>query len=243
MFPPGPLIAHRGASAHVPENTLAALSKAAEMGCRWVEVDVQVARDGGAVLMHDHTVDRTTEGSGAVAMITAAEVMGLRTRTPSGNGLTDEHPPSLEQALELCRDLDLGMVLEIKATWGIDNDDARRVAALLPSPAPAGLVVTSFSVEALRAFRQARPEVKLGLACLRVPRDPAETARALGLSAIHCNAAYTDRNDIARAREAGLDVAIATVNDGSLARRFLDDGVDGVMTDDPRLLGPIGKAA
>ena len=82
MRPAGPIIAHRGASLAEPENTLAALHRAADLGCGWVEIDAQVTRDGAVVLMHDHTVDRTTDGTGAVAMMTGAEILALRTRTP-----------------------------------------------------------------------------------------------------------------------------------------------------------------
>lgn len=237
MHTAGPLIAHRGASAHSPENTLAALSTAAEMGCGWVEIDAQVTRDGGVVLMHDHSVDRTTDGRGPVAMMANDDILRLRTRCPTTGNLLDESPPLLASALALCRHLDLGVVLEIKATWGIDADDAARVAAVVPQTAREKLLVTSFSVPALQAFHAARPDVALGLACLKVPPAPAEIAANLHLSAIHCNASYTDADDIRSVKAAGLDIAIATINQAEAAQRFLDAGADGVMTDDPRLLG------
>jgi glycerophosphoryl diester phosphodiesterase len=236
MHAAGPLIAHRGASAHSPENTLAALSAAADMGCGWVEIDAQVTRDGGVVLMHDHSVDRTTDGRGPVAMMELADFLRLRTRSPLTGALLEESPPSLASALALCRELDLGVVLEIKATWGIDADNAARIAAVVPEPEPRRLLVTSFSVSALRAFHAARPNVALGLACLKVPRAPEKIAGELHLSAIHCNADYTDANDIRAVKAAGLDIAIATINQAETAQRFLDAGADGVMTDEPRLL-------
>lgn len=237
MRPAGPLIAHRGASLLEPENTLAALDRAADLGCAWVEIDAQVTRDGGVVLMHDHTVDRTTEGSGPVAMLTAAEVLRLRTRAPHSQALTDHRPPTLDSALDLCRDRGLGMVLEIKATWGVDAEDARRVAMAVPATAPRDLIVTSFSVPALQAFRQARPDIPIGLACLRPPTDPGKMVDQLGLSAVHCNTLCTLPGDLPRLRDAGLEVAIATINDQDTARRFLEAGFHGVMTDDPTLLG------
>ena len=238
MRPAGPLIAHRGASLLEPENTLAALDRAADLGCSWVEIDAQVTRDGGVVLMHDHTVDRTTEGSGAVAMMTTAEILRLRTRTPRGHALSDHRPPTLDSALDLCRDRGLGMVLEIKATWGVDAEDARRVAMAVPTPTPLDLIVTSFSVPALQAFRQARPEIPIGLACLRPPTDPGAVIDQLGLSAVHCNTLCTRPEDFTRLRDAGLEIAIATINDRNQALDFLELGAHGVMTDDPTLLGP-----
>ena len=79
MPPAGPIIAHRGASADEPENTLAAFGRAADLDCRWIEIDAQVTHDGAVVLMHDHSVVRTTNGTGVVAMLfsTLALVSGL----------------------------------------------------------------------------------------------------------------------------------------------------------------------
>lgn len=237
MRPAGPLIAHRGASLAEPENTLAALDRAADLGCGWAEIDAQVTRDGAVVLMHDHTVDRTTDGTGAVAMMTGAEVLGLRTRTPRDGAFTEHKPPTLEAVLELCDRRNLGLVLEIKATWGVDAEDARQVAGVIPASAPEDLIVTSFSAPALEAFRDARPEIATGLACLRPPPEPEKIVERLGVAAIHCNTLCTRPEDFTRLRDAGLEIAIATINDRDQALGFLEMGAHGVMTDDPTLLG------
>jgi glycerophosphoryl diester phosphodiesterase len=94
--------AHRGAHSDAPENSLAAVRRAIEMGVDIVELDVQRTRDGGLVLMHDATVDRTTNGHGLVSVMTLAEVRALRLRTPDGT-LTDERVPTLEEAMRLVR--------------------------------------------------------------------------------------------------------------------------------------------
>lgn len=232
----GPLIAHRGASAIAPENTLEALRMAHGMGCGWVEIDAQVCADGTVVLMHDHTVERTTDGAGAVAMMLGEAVRDLTCTDPVTGAASSHRPPLLTDVIALCGELRLGLVLEIKPTWGIDGEDAERVAAVLPPEMPFPLLVTSFSTPVLRAFHVSRPDVPLGLACLKPPRDPARCARELALTAIHSNAAYTLGEDIRRMREAGLQTAVATVDDAHEARRFLDAGIDGVMTDRPDLL-------
>ncbi len=82
-----------------------------------------------------------------------------------------------------------------------------------------------------------RPDLPIGLACLRPPRDPAQAIARLGITAVHANAAYTGRDDIGRLRAAGLAVAVATVNDSGEVARFLELGAHGVMTDRPALLG------
>ncbi|WP_299047372.1 glycerophosphodiester phosphodiesterase family protein [uncultured Tateyamaria sp.] len=236
MAAAGPIIAHRGASAQKPENTIAAFEAAHAAGCRWIELDAQVLDDGGVIVMHDHTFDRTTNGAGPVAMSNMATVRALRTRDPQTGDLTDEGIPTLSSAIELCAETGLGLILEIKATWGIDADDARAVGDLLPASPEFPIMVTSFSVTALRTVSQTRPDIDLGLASLRPPRDPSAVKAALGLSAIHCNAEWTTAQDISAMHAAGLDVAIATINDAEMARRFLQDGADGIMTDWPRLL-------
>ena len=234
--PAGPIIAHRGATALQPENTLAAIREAAKLGVKWVEFDAQVTADGGVVVMHDHTVDRTTEGTGPVAMKATRDMLCLRTRDPSGQSISEHKVPLVEDALDLSFQLGLGVVLEIKATWGIDAQDARTICAVVPNPAPANLLVTSFSVPALLAVAEARPDLPLGLAVLRAPVDPVATAKSLSLTAVHCNAPYTTAADISALRAASLHVSVATVNDAAEARRFLDAGAHGVMTDIPTLL-------
>lgn len=236
MNPAGPLIAHRGASAAYPENTLVAIEQAADQGCRWMEIDVQVTADGVAVLMHDHTVDRTTDRVGPVALMQSADVLGARVRDPVTNAPTDQHPPTLADVLDLCGARDLGLVLEIKATWGVDAEDAAAIAAVLPAKPPFDLLVTSFSVPALQAIRSARPDIALGLACLRPPLEPVQMMARLGLTAFHCNKACTRLEELPRLLEAGAHVAVATINDAELARSFLDAGCHGVMTDHPGLL-------
>lgn len=235
MQPAGPIIAHRGASAHCPENTLTALERALSDGCKWAEIDAQRTADGGVIVMHDHDFDRTTDGKGPVAMQDLAYAQGLRTRHPDGS-ISEERVPLLSDVLALCDTCGLGLVLEIKATWGVDAEDAAAVAALLPQAPQFPLMVTSFSVTALQNMASLRPDIALGLAVLRPPVDPAATKERLSLSAIHCNADFTLAEDIARMRDAGLEIAIATINDAARARRFLEMGAHGVMTDLPRLL-------
>ena len=192
--------------------------------------------DRGVIVMHDHTLDRTTNGAGPVAMTDMAAIRALRTRDPLTGELTDEGVPALSDVIALCSETGLGLILEVKATWGIDADDAQAVADLLPATPDFPIMVTSFSVTALRTVGEMRPDIELGLASLRPPRAPSAAKTALGLSAIHCNADWTTAQDIQAMHDAGLDVAIATINDAGLARRFLDDGADGIMTDWPRLL-------
>src|SRR4051794_34519268 len=107
--PPLPkVIGHRGAKAYAPENTLAGIRTAAQQGARWVEVDVKLTRDGVPILMHDDTVDRTTNGKGAAATLDFAELRRLDAGAWFGPAFAGERIPTLEEALALVFDLDLG---------------------------------------------------------------------------------------------------------------------------------------
>lgn len=236
---PGPLIAHRGASAHAPENTLPAIAMAREMGCGWVEIDVQVTHDGACVLMHDHKVNRTTNGTGPTAMQTFAKLSGLDAGSHFSQAYAGTPIPSLEQTIATCLENDLGLVLEAKATWGLDIDEARIVARVVEQHWPRDnqrLLVTSFSALCLSTVIEEIPWVRTGLAILAPPSDPAEIMRRVGNSAFHMNAPYVTAEGVRRTLDAGADVAVATVNDPVQARAFLEMGAQGIMTDYPELL-------
>lgn len=235
----GPLIAHRGASLDEPENTLAALRRAKAVGCGWVEIDAQITRDGKAVLMHDHSVDRTTNGTGQVAMMTLADCQALRTLDPKTRLATDHSVPQLAEAIATCLNEGLGLVLEIKTNWGSDLEDAEIVAAVCQGAWPSGnrqLIVTSFSAIAIGHFGDVCPWAKTGLACLSPPPDPARLMSRLGVGGFHVNGPYVTQENLRASLDAGADIAVATVNDANEARRFLAMGINGVMTDMPDLL-------
>lgn len=236
---PGPLIAHRGASAHAPENTLPALAKAREMGCGWVEIDAQVTRDGGCVLMHDEKLNRTTDGAGPLANQTLAALAELDAGSHFSPDYAGTPIPSLAEAIETCLEIDLGLVLEIKVTWGLDLEDAEAVAEVVNKSWPRDnhrLLVTSFSAFGLMAFSNACPWARTGLAVLAPPADPQRVMDRVGNSAFHLNAPYVTAENLRRTLDAGADVAVATVNDAEAAQAFLDMGAHAVMTDQPALL-------
>lgn len=119
------VIAHRGASAYAPENTLEAFRQAHEMKAEWFELDCTLTADGHAVVIHDGTLDRTTNGSGAVAEYTLAEIKALDAGSWKDARFAGEPVPTLDEALDLARDLGIGVYLEIKDS---DNDAELRAA-------------------------------------------------------------------------------------------------------------------
>ncbi len=241
------VIGHRGCAGAAPENTLAALHRARELGCAWVEFDVRIAADGTAVLMHDATVDRTTDGRGAVADKTAAELAALDAGAWFGPGFAGEPPPTLEDALVHCARLGLGADIEIKADRrgpGRDRDAAVGAVARAIATSGAGdrvaLLISSFDGELIAAARRLLPRLPRMLAVMAPNSAALATARRLGCDAMACDAGRARAHDVGRVRAAGLAMAAFTVNDEALARSLYAIGVNAIFSDHPDRIGGVG---
>ena len=234
------VIGHRGAAGHAPENTLASLRRAAELGARWVEFDVALTRDGEPVLLHDETVDRTTDGKGRLAAMALGEVQQLDAGRWHSEAAAGERVPTLMQALALLKSLGLGANIEIKPTAGREAETgavvAKRIADAWPESLPPPLF-SSFRTEALAAARDAAPRIARGYLLSRLGRDWRREAAALGCVSVHCNHRHLDRKAAAEVRQAGYRLLAYTVNDAMRGRQLFGWGVDAVFTDYPdRLL-------
>ena len=161
------VIAHRGDSAHRPENTLASFQSALEAGADLVELDVQLTKDGHVIVIHDPTVDRTTNGRGAVAQMTLAEVRSLSAGYPDrfAAAYTGERVPTLPEILAFLRGRARAMI-EIK-TESVTADElggieARTIAEIRRQGMAGDLALISFDRRALRRCREQAPEIVRG---------------------------------------------------------------------------------
>jgi glycerophosphoryl diester phosphodiesterase len=231
------ILAHRGGGTVAPENTLVGVRAAAGMGFAGVEIDVQLAACGTPILMHDATVDRTTDGYGTTSDLTADELRRLDAGIWFGNEYAGEHVPTLESAVTLCRATGLWMNVELKVEGdlALETGDvvAREMHRLWGDTSPAPLL-SSFSEEALAAALEAAPTLPRALLVERPPADwQARVAdlkcRALGVDHRHLDAAF-----IAAAHAAGIAVAAYTVNDTGRAVTLFEWGLDAVITDELR---------
>jgi glycerophosphoryl diester phosphodiesterase len=228
------IVAHRGGGALAPENTLGAIRLGARMGFRGVEFDVMLAGDGTPVLIHDETVDRTTNGHGEVSKMPCAELSLLEI---AGG----ERIPLYEDAVPLCRDLSLWANVEIKPARGYERQTGETVARLtreLWRGAPLGPLLSSFSTEALEAARAAAPEIPRGWLTGKVPEDWQDTMRRLDCVALHCNFKAMNGKLAADVHEAGYAILLWTVNDPDEARRLLAIGANCLVTDALDRIGP-----
>jgi len=218
------VISHRACAGHAPANTLAGIRAALRLGADAIEIDVQTSRDGVPVLMHDLTVDRTTNGSGAVAALTLDDLRAL-----DAGG---ERVPTLTEVLELTVGNAL-LVAEIKAPGG----EQAIVEAIRSAGALAQVMVWSFIPGALEAVRRVEPAIPGGLlvapqAMISWP-SMRDLALRLGLQAVSLfHAGITDEM-VRAARLSALTVYAWTADAEADIERLIALGVDGIVTNFP----------
>lgn len=229
------IIAHRCGGALAPENTLAGLRLAARLGCRAVEFDVMLAKDGVPLLIHDETLERTTDGRGAVAAHDYAHLAALDAGLRHHPAFAGERLPTLTQALALCAELGLWANVEIKPSAGREAETGTVVGGLLATHWRGEGVVSSFSPAALAAARAAAPRRDYALLVEAIPADWRTQLDALGCAALHCSAT-ADAAALAAVAAAGVSLACYTVDRPEAAERLYALGVAAVFTDRPDLL-------
>lgn len=226
--------AHRGDRSVAPENTLPAVQAAIDGAFDYVEVDVALTSDGHAVLLHDETLDRTTDGAGALAAHTFEQVRAL----DAGSWYDERHAgtqvPTLNEFLALLAPSAKRGLIELKGTW--TPEAAEAAAASIESYGLGDrLAVASFDARALALIQAAAPQVPR-LAILRaLPEDTVAAARSLGVRGIIASDKVVLRapHVVEELHEAGLRIAVYTLNDDVKWQRALDLGVDGIITDEP----------
>lgn len=218
------VISHAACGGHAPVNTLAGVRKALELGADAVEIDVQASADHVPVLMHDLTVDATTNGTGAVAELTLNQLRAL-----DAGG---EPPPTLAEVLTLTRDRVL-LVCEIKQP-GIEDFVA---AAVHEANAIHDVMVWSFFPQALENMRRAEPRIPCALliAPQALPnwRGLRESTLRLGLQGVSVFFAGIDDSLARDCQRSGLALYAWTADPSEAIQRLIDIGVDGICTNYP----------
>jgi glycerophosphoryl diester phosphodiesterase len=229
-------VAHRGASKEAPENTLAAFRRALEAGVPAVECDVQRSRDGRLVVIHDQTVERTTNGRGAVGALTFEELRRLDAGAWFAPAFAGERIPALEELLELVSGR-AALFLEIKNGPAFYDGVERQIAAALRDCGmePHTLVM-SFDHPAVRAMRAAAPDAATAIVYRGRLADAAGAARAADADALCPEWRLVTPEVITAAHAAGFGVFPWTIDEEDAMRRCLDAGADGVTSNDVRLL-------
>jgi glycerophosphoryl diester phosphodiesterase len=226
------VIAHRGASGHAPENTLAAFRKAVAQGATFIETDLQLSRDARFVAIHDATVDRTTGGRGAVHDLTLAELRRLDAGSWFGSEFAGERIPTLEEIFDFSKKHDVVFYLELKpsGSWGGEH---ALIGSLRESGEIPRTVVISFDADILDALRKIEPTLMTGVLYDGQIQKPIERAIEVGARQLAVRGDLVTPALLAEARKKDLQVVCWTVNHPAHMRLLIDAGVDGIMSDYP----------
>ncbi|MGG1945882.1 glycerophosphodiester phosphodiesterase [Trinickia sp. NRRL B-1857] len=239
------IVAHRGGGSLAPENTLAAIDTGAALGLQMIEFDAKLSSDDVVFLLHDDTVERTSNGRGAAANMPYAELAALDAGSWFDGRFGGERMPTLAQVYERCMAHGLAANIEIKPCPGRETPTGRLVAQeaarlwancdAAQSPLP---LLSSFSFDALQAARDAQPELPRGLLFGAVPADWRAQTDALACVSLHANHRGLDAQLVGEIKAAGLFILAYTVNDPERARTLAQWGVDAICTDRIDLIGP-----
>ncbi len=227
-------IAHRGAGRLAPENTLAAIRLGASFGYTMFEFDVKLSGDGVLLLMHDATLDRTTDGSGRVAGFAFGELARLDAGAWHSDAYAGEPIPTLAGVARWLLRNRASANIEIKPCPGREAETGAAVALearRLWRDAAVPPLLSSFSEAALEAARYAAPELPRALLCGALPDDWLRRCRALDCVALDADHATLTGAVIQAAHDAGLRVLAYTVNDPGRADTLLGWGLDALITD------------
>lgn len=232
------ITAHRGASGDAPENTLAAIQLAADLGAQWIEIDVNISKDGIPVLHHDDDLTRCTDGSGLVIEKNLDELKELDSGSWFDQRFRGEEIATLDECLDLSESLDLSINLEIKPSSGWEIPTTDQIAEVLHqrSTLP-NIVISSFSHTALRRAAEKIEFVPRASLFLVPPPDwrtLTADVNAININ-LHANT-LLDKAAVDQFHTDGLGVYCYTVNTSTEAQHLFQMGVDGVISNYPGTL-------
>ncbi len=217
------IIGHRGAAALEPENTLLSIKRAIDIGVDAIEIDVHLSKDKELVVIHDATVDRTTNGTGPVSGYSVQEIK----RLDAGKG---EAIPTLQEVIDLI-DKRVMLIIELKeeGTEGSVVDLLRRNNLFDKS------CVISFWHRLVKTVKAMDSRIKTGVLLVGSPVDACVATQA-SADTLVMKYTFVDRELVEMAHEKGLKVFIWNIDDRELLRPYVDMGVDAIGTNDPRVL-------
>jgi len=231
------VIAHRGSSKEAPENTIAAFRLALEQGCDGIELDIHLSADRRVIVCHDATIDRTTNGTGAILDMTAAQLQQYDAGSWFGESFAGERLPLLDEVLDLVS-ASIGINIEIKCYQ--HPDVIGTVLELLQSRNRLDSVFfSSFSHDCMVNLKQAAPSARVGLL---YDKDAAADCLSYfnrqqvdGYS-LHPHQACVDGAYIEAAKRQGLQIYPWTVDDPERLQELIRSGASGIITNRPQLM-------
>lgn len=234
------IVAHRGGGKLAPENTLAAIDVGGKLGHKMIEFDAKLSQDGEIFLLHDDTLDRTSNGWGVAGNLPWEKLVQLDAGGWYGNDFAGERLPLLVEVAARCAHWQMMANIEIKPTTGLEKETGHAVALAArdlwhTQTAP---LLSSFSLEALEAAKRAAPELPRGLLLHEWDDELQQMAEALECVSLHLNHQLLTEARVVQLKAAGFRLMAYTVNQPARAKALLSWGVDAICTDRIDLLGP-----
>ncbi|MGE7766842.1 glycerophosphodiester phosphodiesterase [Peribacillus sp. NPDC096540] len=231
-------VAHRGASAYAPENTIAAYDKAVEMKADYIEIDVQRSKDGELVLIHD-----TTDGSGKVGDFTFEELRSLDAGSWKGAQFASEQIPTFDEILDRYHGK-IGILIELKAPElypGIEESVAEEIKERnLEKPQNEKIIIQSFNHESMEKMNDLVPKVPIGVLTSSRADTTEQALQEFSTYADYFNPSYgiVTKELVNQVHYLDMKIGLWTVRSQKAADFLLDMGVDAIITDYPDYVDP-----
>jgi len=230
------IFAHRGASGTHPENTMAAFRAAAEKGADGIELDVQMTRDGEIVIIHDETVNRTTDGRGMIEKMKMDEVAKLDAGSWFSPSFAGEKIPTLHEFLAWAAGNDLQINIELKTNKVPYHGIEKQVLDLIEFYNMRGrVVISSFNFDSIKRVIELDPYIAVAGLIWKIRRDALAKAKDLGVTALHTQASFALSSYGRETVDSGMLLRLYTINDPKEWQRIKSSGVpiEALITDFP----------
>lgn len=228
-----PVIAHRGASAYAPENTMIAFTKAFQLGVKWIEFDVMLAACHTPIIFHDETLDRTTNGRGLLHLYSYHYLQSLDAGSWFHPIYAGERIPSLETIITFLNQTKMNANVELKPFPGQEKQLVDAVLKLMTPYLKSNLLFSSFSFETLVYLRNLAPDVNIGLLLHEWESGWETMCDSLQCASVHINEEIITDQKVKQIKAMGKKVLCYTVNDPHRAKQLFSYGVDAVFSDMP----------
>ena len=229
--------AHRGASKYFPENTILAFKEAIKANANGIELDVHKTKDNILVVIHDEDIQRTFKGKGLVKDMTLKELRSFKCRNINFEENLECRLPTLEDVLELIKDTNIILNIEIKTDKihyeGIEKDV---IDMINKYKLKERVIISSFNHGSIKICREIDDKIEIGLLYEKPIEDVVKYAKVLGVDAIHPDLRLVSEKLIIEAKENNIKVNVYTVNYPEYMKILIKAGVNGIITDYPDLL-------
>ncbi|MGE7691706.1 glycerophosphodiester phosphodiesterase [Lysinibacillus sp. NPDC097214] len=228
------IFAHRGVSAHYPENTMAAFEVASKLPITGIELDVHLTADRELVVIHDETIDRTSNGSGHVKDYTLQELRAYDYGSWFSPKFEDESIPTLGDVLELFAGTNHRINIELKTdVFPYDGIEALVIREVAAYQMTERVIISSFNHESIQIISQRAPYIEKAALFAEILIDFTGYTALIPANAIHVSLPTAFRKSVQEALNEGATVRVYTVNDIENAKQLQQLGVQGIFTDDP----------